>query len=217
MTTEIQQKPLWRRLVLPLLGGAVVGGLGAAGFMELAELGRSDGLGTSREIAGLVGMLYALTGLMVLIGAINPGFGAKFLNVEDADELREMRPNLRLSGIAMILLGATLMLLAVAGSVAFVPAGVAAILAVAMIAVASVLSIRSKRYTDELQRALSADAMATAFYLVFFVGGGWALFAHLGFLVPAEPLDWLTMFAVALMIAAFWQTARRGLLNRGPN
>ena len=217
MTSEIRQKPMWRRLAVPLLVGALTGGLASFTFLQLIEFDGREGLGTSREIAGLVGVLYVLSGLAVLVGALSPRVGSKFLNVEDADELREMRSGLQSSGSAMILLGGTLVLLAIAGDGAFVPAGVAAILAVAMIVLASVLSIRSKRYSDEMQRALSADATATAFYLLFFFGGGWALFAHFGLLAAAAPLDWLTMVAVALLVAAFWQTARRGLLNRGPN
>ena len=74
-----------------------------------------------------------------------------------------------------------------------------------------------QRHIDELQRALSNDAVASAFYLMAFFGGGWALLAHLDYVAPPVPLDWLTMFAATLLIGAFWQTARRGLMMRGPN
>lgn len=217
MTTDTPKKSLWRRLALPLLGGAVAGFLAATAFLNLVEIDGGSGLGPSREIAGLVGVIYALTGASVLVGALSPGFGAKFLNVEDADELREQRRMLSLSGVAMVLLGAALILLAIAGEGAFVSAEIGAVGAIGLVLVATWLSIRSGRHTDELQRALSGDATSTAFYLVFFVGGLWALLAHLDFVAGPAPLDWLTIFAASLLVASFWQTGRRGLLLRGPN
>lgn len=217
MTTDIQQKPMWRRLAVPLIVGAIAGGLGAFAFLQLAEIDGGDGLGTSREIAGLVGVLYALCGVAVLLGALNPAVGAKFLNVEDADELREQSRMLVYSGVATLLIGLALGLLALSGEDGFVAAEIGAIVAVASIIAASILSIAMQRHIDELQRALSNDAVASAFYLMAFFGGGWALLAHLDYVAPPAPLDWLTMFAATLLIGAFWQTARRGLMMRGPN
>ena len=164
-----------------------------------------------------MGALYAVTGLSVLVGVLSPGVGAKFLNVEDADELREQSRMLSLSGVAMVALGLALMLLALAGEGALVPAGVALVGTIALVALAIVLSAISHRYIDELQRALTTDAVATAFYLVVLGGGTWAALAHLGYATGPAPLDWLTMFAVSLLIGSFWQTARRGLMLRGPN
>lgn len=217
MTTETIKKPLWRRLILPLIGGGIVGFLVAFGFLNLSEMANGADLGDSREIGGLVGALYAFTGLSVLVGVLSPGFGAKFLNVEDADELREQRKMLSYSGVAMILLGGALMLLALSGEGAFLPAQTGLIGAIALIVVATVLSIVSHRHTDELQRALSNDAVSSAFYIVFVIGGGWAMLAHLDYVAGPAPLDWLSMFAASLLVGAFWQTARRGLLMRGPN
>ena len=110
-----------------------------------------------------------------------------------------------------------MLLLALGGEGAPVSAPVAAIGAIVMVATAVVLSILMNRHTDELQRALSKDATATAFYLMLVIGGGWAIFAHLGMTAGPAPLDWLTMFAATLLVAAFWQTARRGMMLRGPN
>ena len=217
MTTETIKKPLWCRLALPMLSGALAGGLASFAFLELVEAGQFDGLGRSREIAGLVGVLYALIGLMVILGALSPGVGAKFLNVEDADELREQRRMLVLSAAAMSLFGAALVLLAISGEGAFVSAQIGAVGAVGLILVASWLSIRMQRLIDELQRALSSDATTTGFYLLFFIGGGWAVAAHLEFVPGPQPLDWITMFAVFMLVGSFWQTARRGLMTRGPN
>ena len=217
MTTETKSRPMWQRLAVPLLGGAIAGGLASFAFLNFAELGGTEGLGSSREIGGLVGVMYALPGLSVLIGALSPSAGAKFLNVEDADELREQRRMLTYSSVAMLMLGGALVLLAISGEGAFVPAEVGAVGSIGLIVVSVFLSGAMRRHTDELQRALSSDATITAFYLLLLFGGGWSILAHLDFLAGPAPLDWLTMFAAMLLIGAFWQTARRGLLNRGPN
>ncbi|NCP18523.1 MAG: hypothetical protein GW855_05105 [Erythrobacter sp.] len=217
MTTETIHKPLWRRLLPPIAGGALAGFIAAFGFLNLTDLARGEGLGPSREIAGLVGMLYALTGLSIVVGVLSPGIGAKFLNVEDADELREQRRMLSYSAIATILLGMALTLVALSGEGALVAASTGAIVAAVLVAIAVVLSVAMRRHTDELQRALSGDATASAFYLMALFGGGWAVLAHLGFTAGPAPLDWLTMFAASLLIGAFYQTARRGLMLRGPN
>ena len=218
MTTDtIKKRPMWRRLLLPESAGALAGFVAAFSFLSLTDLAAGSGLGQSREIGGLVGLLYAVTGIAVLLGSLNPAVGAKFLNVEDADELREQRRMLGYSSVALILLGGAMLLLALGGEGAPVSAPVAAIGAIVMVATAVVLSILMNRHTDELQRALSKDATATAFYLMLVIGGGWAIFAHLGMTAGPAPLDWLTMFAATLLVAAFWQTARRGMMLRGPN
>lgn len=215
VSAETPAKPWWRRLALPLIGGGLAGFLAATLFLNLVEIEGASVLGPSREIAGLVGVLYAFMGLSVLFGAFSPGLGARFLNVEDADELREQGRILVYSGVATILLGGALVLLAIAG--VFVDDGFAAALALGLILVACILSVAMQRLTDELQRALSVDATTTAFYLLFVFGGGWSILAHVGQLAPPAPLDWLTMFAVTMLAGTFWQTGKRGLLNRGPN
>ena len=217
MTTETKPRPMWQRLAPPLLGGAIAGGLASFTFLNFVELDGTEGLGPSREIGGLIGVLYALTGLSVLVGAMSPSVGTKFLNVEDAEELREQRRMLTYSSLAMLLLGGALVLLAISGEGAFVPAQIGAIGSIGMIVGSVFLSVAMRRHTDELQRALSSDSTTSAFYLLLLVGGGWSILAHLDFVAGPAPLDWLTMFAATLLIGAFWQTARRGLLARGPN
>lgn len=217
MTSLNAQTPRWKKLLLPLGVGAVAGFLASFGFLQLTDFAGDSPLGTSREIAGLVGILYFLTGLAVLFGVLRPGAGARILNVEDADELREQRVQLTYSACAVLALGAALATLALAGDGLWIAATTGALLAGILIVLASALSVAMNRHTDELQRALSKDAVGAAFNLLFFIGGGWALLAHTGFLEAPAPLDWLTMFSVAMLLGGFWQVARRGLLFRGPN
>jgi hypothetical protein len=211
------KKSLVRRLALPLAAGGVSGFLAAMAFLEFAEFSTGEGLGISREIAGLVGVIYILTGLVVALGAARPSVGAKLLNVEDADELREGKRMLMPSSAAMVLLGGVLILLALAGPVGPLAPGLSVGGAVLMLAIASWLGTIAQRLTDEMQRDLNRDATASAFSLLLLIGGGWAMLAHTDFVTGPAPFDWLTMFSVVLLLATFWQAGRRGLMTRGPN
>lgn len=214
---DTPQKSLLRRLALPLAAGGISGFLASLAFLNLTDFATDGGLGASREIAGLVGIIYILTGLVVALGAARPAVGAKLLNVEDADELREGKRMLTLNSVAMVLLGAALVLLALAGPAGPLAPGLSLGGAVLAIAVATWLSVVAQRLIDEMQRDLTRDATATAFYLLLAVGGGWAMLAHTGYVAGPVPLDWLTMAAVFVLCATFWQAGRRGLMNRGPN
>ena len=99
MTNTAHGYGIFRKLLLPLAVKVAVAFLATVAFIELtdwgtdAELSTSGGiagLSTSAEIAGLMALSYILAALSVLIGTSLPNAGAKLLNVEDADELREM-------------------------------------------------------------------------------------------------------------------------------
>ena len=217
MTDATTQKIKWKKLLLPTGIGAVSGFLAAFAFLQFTDSDVGTGLTGSEEIAGLVAIIYILTGLAVLVGVLSPNTGAKVLNVEDADELREQRVQLGYSAVGMAAFGIALLVLALAGPTGWIAPMTGAILAIVLILFATALSFFMTRHIDELQRELSRDAMGMSFSLVTFFGGGWALLAHTGLLSAPAPIDWLTMFAAALLIAAFWQTGKRGLLMRGPN
>lgn len=217
MNAAKQEKSLARRLALPMAGGAVVGFVAAFLFLNLTDLDGAQPLGTSRVIAGLVAIVYLLAGVATGIGVANPRVGARFLNVEDADELREQRRMLAYSCIALVALAGALFLLVFTEPVGPIGGETGAAIAVALVLLACVLGHLQARHIDELQRALSRDSVATAFYLMFAIGGGWALLAHSGLTAAPAPLDWLTMFAALLLVGCLWQAGRRGLLTRGPN
>lgn len=211
------EKSLARRLALPLAVGAISGAAATTAFMVLTGGVGQVGLGLSREIAGLVGVLYMLMALGVGAGIANPNVGARFLNVEDADELREQRRMLGFSCLGMVTFGAALLVLALVEPAGSIDAGMGAAIAAVLIIATCGLSLYQAREIDELQQAMSRDASATALLLLFVVGGGWALLAHCGLAAGPVPLDWLTMLAVAFLLGCFWQAGRRGLLLRGPN
>ncbi|WP_374409150.1 hypothetical protein [Pelagerythrobacter sp.] len=205
-----------KRLALPVIAGGLSGFAATLLFLNLTDAGGGAGLEPSREIAGLVGILYAIVALAIAVGIASPSFGARFLNVEDADELREQRRSLGYSMVGMALLGGALFLLAFVEPGGPIGGTVGAAGAIGLVIAAVVLTRLQARHVDEFQRALSREASASALYLLFVFGGGWALLAHCGLAAAPAPLDWLTMFAAALVVGCVWQAARRGLLTRGP-
>lgn len=205
--------PRWvKKLLLPGLIGAVAGFAASAATMRLIDSGVIGGLGDSALIAALVGVLYLLTGAAVGLGVASPGVGARFLNVEDADELREQKRVLILSGGAMALWGVSLFTLALAAPDGPVPQGVALLMGTGGLAAGGVLSAAMYRACDELMRAVNLEAGALSYNLVLLVGGSWAMLAHLGFVTGPGPLDWLTLFYVLVLLASFIVVGRRGML-----
>lgn len=212
---SITKKPStkWRKFLISLVLGGLVGFAAAYGFMQSADTGALGGLDPSRQIAALVGVVYLLIAAFVGIGVISPRFGAGILNVEDADELREQRKLLGLSSIGMGSLGAVLVLLAFAAPVGPIDRIVALTATILLVAFSCFTTSLQMRLSDELMRSVSREAGSTAFYLMALIGGGWALLAHLRYVTGPAMLDWLTMFASLTLIGAFWASGRRGMLN----
>ena len=108
---QVMDGPKTRKLILQLVTGAVVGAAVTYFFLENAS-SAADFDDPARLTAVAAGIIYVLMGAIVAIGAIVPGAGAKFLNVEDAAEIVEERGKLAPSAIVCILLGAMLLALA---------------------------------------------------------------------------------------------------------
>lgn len=98
--------PRWvRKGLIPALIGAVLGYAASAATLSYIDCAAADGLSVSATTAAVVAALYAVTGLTIMLGTASPRLGARLLNVEDADELREQKKVLTLSGAAMLLWG----------------------------------------------------------------------------------------------------------------
>lgn len=205
--------PKWvRKLAIPALIGAAAGYAGAAGMMTFVDSPAVGGLDKSATIAALVGVVYAVIGLGVGFGAASPALGARFLNVEDADELREQKKVLTLSGVAMALWGISLIVLALAAPDGPVPQGIALAVGIGGMVVGAWLSLPAYRSSDELMRAISVEASAIAFGLVFVVAGVWAMLAHVGYAAGPAPLDIVSLLYVLMLAASFIAAGRRGML-----
>lgn len=216
MMTEnetLSATPWVRKLIIPALVGGVAGFSTAFVLFRFVDTAVLDSLGASAMIAALVGVLYIVFALSILVGTANPALGARFLNVEDADELREQKRVLLYSGLAMLLWGAALLALALAAPVGPVPQAAALIVGAGGLLIGIALSLAIYRSCDELMLVVNLEAGALTYGLVLAVVGGWAMLAHLGYVAGPQPLDLLTAFYVLVLVASFIAIGRRGMLT----
>ncbi len=212
MQDQGEGKSKMRKFVTSLVVGAVFGFLASVGLLTLIDSGQLGAFNPSRTFAALVGVMYVLCGLFVGLGTLNPKLGAKFLNVEDADELREQAILLRYSTLGIVGMGTIMILLALAMPLGPVPASGVLAAVIALFVITAFTTRKQFAATDELSRAISQESTSVAFYLMFSVGGLWSILAHLEYVIAPAPLDWMTMFVSSMMIAAFWVCGRKGLL-----
>ena len=201
-----------RKMAVSAAVGAVVGALAMIGFIRLSDSGALGDSGPSEQVAAIVGGVYVLIAAQIGVGLAVPGIGTRFLNFEDADELREQRRMLALAAAAMAAMGGALVVLALAGSGGIVAPTAGLTMALVLVALAGLLTIAQWRQMDELMRGMSQECGNLSFYLVMLLGGGWAMLAHLGLATAPAPLDWLTMFLGLTLVAAFLAVGRRGML-----
>ncbi|MDE1466981.1 hypothetical protein [Aurantiacibacter sp. D1-12] len=207
-----EKKRKLKKTLFALAMGGVVGFLGAMAVMRVLESERFASGGASVEVASLVGMIYLVTGLFVGLGALVPNAGAKVLNVEDADELREQRAMLLYSSIGMVVAAIALIVVAHGGAAGAINPDVALGVYIVTSIIAVAVSLKSRRHSDELMRAVSTETASMSFYLLALIGGTWAVLAHLQYVTAPTPLDWLTMFWSLMLLAAFIVTAKRGMM-----
>lgn len=168
--------------------------------------------GASEAAALAVGAVFLIISAFIAAGLVNPSFGARYLNVEDAGDLREQRPLLWRSAGGMVAWGLALVLLAAAGSSGPISPTTALAGTGVLLVIGLAFTIAAWRVMDELMRRLSTEAGNISYYLIALVGGGWATLAHLGFVAAPAPLDWLTMLTGLVLVASFIVAARRGLM-----
>lgn len=208
----------WRKTAMSTVLGALVGAAAMSGVLALAGTDLLDAMGPSRIALAGVGLAYLLMAAMVGFGVAAPRAGAKVLNVADADELRDDRTNLLFSTIVMALLGATLVLLAVARGPDFaagpVPAGVAFAVLALMLAGGALVSWLWRDRFDELGRQLGLEGASWAFYLSWIVLSLWGAADFLGLGVRLTPVDVVTIPAAALLLGSFVAIGRRGMMVR---
>jgi len=180
------------------------------GFSGLARAGAT---GMSAWVAAVMGATLVVLPVLGSLAVASAHTSADILDRDAAEELRE-RSRLFLYSFAWTAgCGLLLILLALAGPVGIVSPVAALAGVLALIALLVVLGIAAHRLSDELAHTLSREAGTMAFYLIFGLGGGWAMLAHLGFVAAPAPLDWLTLFIVLLFAASIIATGRRKLLT----
>jgi hypothetical protein len=173
----------------------------------------SNALRVSETAALVLGL--ALCGLALLcVGVVAAAHArASLLTPEQEQDTREQGRVTIYSAIWMAVTGLTLVLLTLAGPGGIVSSATALLGSIALLAISAVVTFAIWPRLDELSQAISREAGNAAFYLVFIIGGGWAVLAHLGFVRPATPLDWLTLLILSSFAASFIALGRRGLLK----
>jgi hypothetical protein len=209
MSATIDAKKL-RVMLWRMLAGAVVGGAASLLFFKFVAEPNMDLKDPSVLLAAACGIVYLLIGLMVGLGAVAPKTGAHFLNVEDAEELREERQKIGTSSFACVLIGIFVLVLALAGGA--IGSRTALVVATAcLVGILAVTVAGAKRY-DELTRQLAVEASAWGFYATLVVLGGWAALAHLGFVAWVSPLAFVALLIFLQLLTAFIAVGRRGML-----
>lgn len=213
MNTAVQRNKL-RTQLWRMLAGAVVGAVSTLLFLEFVAEGHMDLHDPAIMLATVAGLVYALMGLSVGFGILAPGAGARFLNVEDADELREEGPKLKIAAAACIVMGAFLLLLALTatGTLMSREAALAALLG--CLAIAAVLAVVSRKRTDEMTRQIGLEASAFTLQVALLGLAGWAVLTQLGYVGWISPLGLVSGLALVQLAAIFVISARRGLLVR---
>ncbi len=217
MSETMDRKPersVWTKYVFPMAGGGLAGFLIAFFGIQFFDDGAFGALGSSAIAALAIGVVYAFVAIMVGVGAASPGLGSHFLNVEDADEIREMKQNLIYSGIAMLAFGSILGLLALASPGSILEPETVFIAGPALLLIGLLAGFRSHRASDELMQEVGRETGNVSYYLSLLAIGGWAALAHLGIVPQPAMLDVLSLFYSIVLIAAFWVCGRRGMLNR---
>ncbi len=202
-----------RKLVIPLIAGTLTGVLSSVAVLTYMDGELGDALTPSRMIAAVVGALYLMIAIGVGVGAASPALGEKYLNMEDAEEIREQRFSLINSGASMALWGAALIALAIAAPVGPLATEIALGFALVAVGIGTWCGWRSYKASDELLVAVNLEASALSLFAVFVALGGWATAAHLELTTGPKPLDVLTAFYVLSLLMAFVAVGRRGMLK----
>ncbi|HEX9954356.1 MAG TPA: hypothetical protein VGB48_03965 [Allosphingosinicella sp.] len=201
------------RQALKLLIGAVAGAASTILFMEMVGKSRLESGDPGVGIAIIAGLIYFVMGAGVGFGALAPRGGAVFLNVEDAEELREQRASLGPSAISCILIGAFLLLLALAPVEKGGNLTLWAIAAGACLAGGVAIGVATRRRADELMRQVRLEASALTLNLALVGLSAWALLAHLGFINWVTPVGLVAGLALLHLAAIFWTAARKGMMK----
>jgi hypothetical protein len=155
---------------------------------------------------------------MVGLGTLAPRTGARFLNVENADELRDEGPTLGLGAIACVITGVFFLTLATippGGEGGLLSREIAALVASVCLLVLVIMTPWVNRRTDELTRQVSKEASAFCMSAALILFGGWAALAHLGLATWITPLAFVAGLALLQLFAIFWIAAKRGMLTAG--
>lgn len=219
MTTQAGKAAGWRKVAMQAVIGAIAGAGGMVAMLALIEAQGGLDWAPSAIILLGVGFVYALMGLFVGLGTVAPRlFGARLLNVADAEEIVEERANMGASAISCLVLGAALMLLAhavaaqEAGSAALVGPAVAFWILLAVLIAFTAVSVWMWHGFDELWRQMTVDISAITGNLLLLVTIVWGGAAAVGLAAGPHPIDLVSIAFGSLLLACFAAAAWRGMM-----
>ncbi len=212
MNAAVQKKTMWTSIGR-MFAGALVGGIATFLFLEFVGDRFMDLDNGAVMLTVMAGLVYALIGLSVAFGLLAPRAGARFLNVEDADELREEGPKLKIAAAASVLMGAFLLVLGLSSSGSLGRELALILLALCLVG-SIVLRFIGRNRTDELTRQISLESSALTLQLALLAAAAWAALAQLDYVEWISPLGLLSGLALLQLFAVFVISARKGLLLR---
>jgi hypothetical protein len=183
------------------------------GYHALVDGSLPGAMDLSAKVALVLGLTLAGLALLSLavVGAAHlPG---SFLTDEQAEDTRDRRRVTLYSAAWMAAMGLTLALLSLAGPGGPVSPATALAGSAVLLGIATAADFAIRPLLDELWQALSRESGNAAFQIVFFLGGGWAILAHLGYVRAPAPLDLVTLFIAVSLIAGTVAVGRRGLFR----
>ena len=208
MSAVVQKNPV-KRLIVQLIVGAIVGGASVGLFLTYVGRVFADLDDMSTVIAMAAGVSYVVIGLGVAFGLVAPRAGATYLNVEDADELREQKGMLAASAIACVLTGAFLLILTFADAIGrdlALPFAGASLVGIA------VTGWMVARRQDELTKQVGLEASTLTLQIVMVLYGCWAALVVLGYASWITPLAFVASLTLLQLFAIFVVIAKRGML-----
>lgn len=170
-----------------------------------------------RMIALVAGLVFAMMALFVGFGVAAPDPGSKLLNVEDAEELRERRPELGIGVILIALTAAILILLSVTsidGSPGLISERVSTVSVMLCFVALAIGGFLARNQGDELDKLLGVESASLAMSLSLTFFGGWGILSYLGHVPWIGPLGLFAGLLITYLAAIFWVIGRRGLMNR---
>lgn len=198
-----------------LIGDTLAVSLFLLAIWTFRTLGGARAMGASEAFAAFTGLTLILSALAGILVTASARAGTDLTGDDvTAEEMRERGKLFFSSFLWLAVCGLLLIGLSVSGPEGPLPPSVALPGALALIAALTGLGIAAWRLSDELGRTLSHETGNMAFYLIVMVGGGWSVLARLGFVAGPAPLDWVTLFAVLLLLASVIALGRRKLLAR---
>ncbi|MCL6740771.1 hypothetical protein LZ518_06445 [Sphingomonas sp. RB56-2] len=209
----VAEKNKMRVLIGQMFGGAIVGAIAVSAFIAFVGKPHMDLKDPAIMVTIVAGVSYVLIGLIVAAGLASPKAGAHFLNVEDAEEIREESPKLIPAAVVFVLTGIFLLLLATYRTGA-APMGRGMVLTAAAVCFGGVVIagwISSKRI-DELTRQLGLETAAVTFQVTMLFLCIWGTLAHLDYVAWLSPLALLSSVALLQLLASFVIIARKGML-----